>query len=53
MTGKLYTYYPEFDDNDYLFWHVYENTTEQIIDSFLFEEDAAALAHDLEKGKGT
>ena len=52
MTGKVYTYYPELDENDCLFWHVYEKTTDQIIDSFLFEEDAIDLTYSLENGKG-
>jgi hypothetical protein len=48
---KLYTYYPEFNKDDYLLWHVYETATEQIIDSFFFEEDAARTAWEMEKGK--
>lgn len=48
----MYRYYPELDNNDFLLWHVYENATDQIIDSFLFEEDAADLAYKLEKGAG-
>ena len=52
MKTKLYTYYPEFDKNDYLLWHVYEKQTQQVIDSFLFEEDAADLAEDMENGMG-
>lgn len=49
---KLYTYYHAFDSDDCLIWHVYEYATEQIIDSFLFEEDAEEFMDDLENGKG-
>jgi hypothetical protein len=49
---KNYTCYPEFDKNDYLMWHVYEHTTKQIIESFLFEDDAIKFMTDLENGKG-
>ena len=48
---KLYRYFAEFDENDYLLWHVYENLTEQIVDSFFFEEDARDRASELEQGK--
>ena len=48
----LYTCYPEFDENDCLLWHVYENTTQQVIESFLFEEDAINMVKDLENGCG-
>lgn len=49
---RLYTYYPELDHDDCLLWHVYENPTGQIIDSFLFEEDAEDFANDMESGCG-
>jgi hypothetical protein len=49
---KLYTYYPEFDENDCLLWHVHENATNRIIDSFIFEEDAEEFAYKLENGYG-
>ncbi len=52
MTNRLYTYYPEFDEDDCLMWHVYENLTEQIVETFLFEDDAADFMEQLEKGKG-
>lgn len=52
MTSKLYTYYPEFDADDCLFWNVYENTTQQIIETFLFEDDAVEFMENLENGKG-
>ena len=45
---KKYRYYPEFDENDCLVWHVFENATKQIMESFLFEEDAADEAMRLE-----
>ena len=49
---RTYTYYPELDQDDCLLWHVYERSTDQIIESFLFEEDAAEFAVNLEKGCG-
>lgn len=49
---RKYTYFPEFDKDDYLLWHVYETFTEQIIESFLFEEDAADFMYNLENGRG-
>jgi hypothetical protein len=47
-----YTYYPEFDENDCLEWHVYETATEQVIATFLFEEDAVLETNRLERGGG-
>jgi IS1 family transposase len=38
---QLYSYYPEFNDNDELLWMVYEQTSDQIVAQFFFEEDAA------------
>lgn len=49
---KLYTYYPEFNDNDELLWLVYENTSDQVVAEFFFEEDAQELCSFLEKGGG-
>ncbi len=46
----LYTYYPEFDDDDCLLWHVYENATRQIVASFLFEDDALEYMRFVEYG---
>jgi len=48
--AQLYTYYPEFDKDDCLFWHVYENSTEQIIHSCMFEEDAEDMCRFLSNG---
>lgn len=52
MNDRLYTYYPEFDEDDCLVWHVFENATQRIIDSFLFEEDAVDFMESLENGYG-
>lgn len=52
MMNRLYTYYPQIDEDDCLLWHVYENASEQIIESFLFEEDAIEFMKSLEKGHG-
>ena len=52
MTERLYTYYPEFDEYDCLFWNVYENNTQQVIETFLFEDDAVEFMEELESGKG-
>lgn len=52
MMDRLYTYYPEFDDNDFLMWHVYENATQQVVESFVFEEDAIGFMESLENGYG-
>lgn len=49
---RLYRYYAEFDKDDLLLWHVYENQTGQIVDTFLFEDDAQKRTMDLEKGIG-
>jgi hypothetical protein len=45
-----YTYYPEFDADDCLEWHVYETATDQVVVSFLFEEDAVLETNRLERG---
>ena len=47
---KLYKYYPTFDGDDNLIWHVYEKNTDQVVGEFFFEEDAAEMAMFLEKG---
>jgi hypothetical protein len=52
MNERLYTYYPEFDENDYLLWHVYEKRTNQVIHSFFFEDDAQEYMEQLENGQG-
>lgn len=49
---KLYSYYPEFNDSEELLWLVYENTSDQIVAEFFFEEDAADLCVFLERGGG-
>jgi hypothetical protein len=49
---NLYNYYPEFNDNDELLWMVYEQTSDQIVAQFFFEEDAEELCKFLEKGGG-
>lgn len=49
---KLYAYYPEFDQNDYLLWHVREIATDTIVGSFYFEEDAQKWSQFWEKGGG-
>ena len=48
----MYKVYHEFDEHDCLEWHVYEKSTEQIIATFFFEEDAVELATLLERGMG-
>lgn len=52
MTNRLYTYYPEFDADDCLLWNVYEKETQQVIETFLFEDDAVEFMENLENGKG-
>ena len=49
---KLYSYYPEFNDNEELLWLVYENASDQIVAEFFFEEDAQELVKFLESGGG-
>lgn len=49
---KPYEHYPELDEDDCLLWHVYETATKQIIDSFLFEEDAVEFKEHLQRGGG-
>lgn len=50
--NRLYTYYPEFDKDDCLLWHVYETATQQVISSCVFEDDAQEICEGLESGKG-
>lgn len=52
MTKKLYTYYPEFDENEDVKWLVDEKATDQIVGEFWFEDDAAEFANFLERGGG-
>ncbi len=49
---KLYSYYPEFNNNDELLWHVFEETTQQTVAEFFFEDDAQEYSKFLEKGGG-
>ena len=49
---KQYEYYHEFDDNDHLYWRVYERSSDQIVAEFFFEEDAQQLCQFLERGGG-
>lgn len=46
----LYTYYPEFDNVDGVVWLVEEESTNQIIDTFWFEDDAIEYCRFLENG---
>jgi hypothetical protein len=48
---RLYTYSPVTDGDDF-FWSVEETETRQIIETFLFEEDATEYMHFLENGGG-
>ena len=41
-----------FDDNNYLVWAVVENATKQVIDAFMFEDEAQKLTDILEGGAG-
>ena len=49
---RLYTYYPKFDQDDCLVWHVFESATQQVVGSFFFEDDARDCCHFLENGGG-
>ena len=46
---KLYRYYPEFDNEEVL-WYVYEEVTAQVVAEFFFEDDALEYCKFLEKG---
>ena len=48
--NRLYTYYPEFDQNDYLLWRVFEESTNQIVAEFWFEDEAQEYCEFLENG---
>jgi hypothetical protein len=48
---KLYTYYPEFD-NDEVLWYVHEESTGQVVAEFFFEDDASEYCTFLENGGG-
>ena len=48
---KNYKVYHEFDSDDCVVWYVYEKSTDQILESFFFEEDAFALAMELDNGR--
>jgi hypothetical protein len=50
MTKRLYTYYPEFDENDFLLWKVYETMTNQVVGEFVFEDEAQEYMEKLESG---
>lgn len=49
---KLYTYYPEFDENEDVVWLVHEENTSQIVGEFWFEDDASEFSTFLERGGG-
>lgn len=49
--SKLYKTYPIQIDDDFV-WVVYENATEQVIDSFFFDDDAVEYMSFLERGGG-
>ena len=52
MTRRLYTYYPEFDNESNLLWLVFEEATAQIVADFWFEDDAEHFCNFLENGGG-
>lgn len=47
---KLYTYYPEFNNDEELLWFVYEESTAQVVAEFFFEDDAQNYSKFLESG---
>ena len=47
--NRLYTYYPVQMGEDFL-WAVHENLTDQVVDTFFFEEDAFDYMQFLEDG---
>lgn len=51
MKMTKYEVTPFKDNHDYM-WAVYELATEQVIDTFYFEEDANSLAKKLDRGHG-
>lgn len=48
----LYSFYPEFNDDEDVVWLVEENSTGQIVGEFWFEDEAEELAKFLERGGG-
>lgn len=48
---KNYAVYPVQDNEDF-YWNVHEKSTDQVIESFWFEEDAISQALRFEKGEG-
>lgn len=52
MTSRLYTYYPELNDDDFLLWKIREINTDNIVAEFIFEEDAQEYMEFLEDGGG-
>jgi hypothetical protein len=48
---KLYRYYPEFD-NDEVLWYVHEEVTGHVVAEFFFEDDAMEYCKFLERGGG-
>jgi hypothetical protein len=46
---KKYSVIVSHDDDEYL-WNVYEKETEQVIESYYFEEDAVSRARFMESG---
>jgi hypothetical protein len=48
--NRLYTFFPEFDKEDYLVWKVHETATNQIVAETYFEEDAKDYCEFLEYG---
>ena len=49
---KLYSYYPEFNNDDELLWHVRETATDSVVGSFYFEEDAQTWSNFWSNGGG-
>lgn len=49
---RNYQVFHEFDAEDCLIWNVYEKTTNQVVKSFWFEDDAVEYARFLDTGGG-
>ena len=49
---SMYSSIGLFDDENSIVWAVVENTTNQVIKAFLFEEEAESLVDKLENGAG-
>ena len=47
---KNYQYYPQFDENECLFWRIRERATSQVVAEFFFEDDAQEYCEFLESG---